>query len=556
MDEDVSDLVQRLDALNPDDVTELVLRNCFVSKPAELLKQIGRCVGLRRLSCIACPLLPSQLLQLLLERLQHLEHLELSLVEDCQSAVKRETRNVREMVWQKRDVAVTHRLRRVYVEVGGGDGNFELLWELLAFCLNLAELHVHFVRGNFSNALLECRRLHDDLDELETFAFTSEVQVPFPYEPDSSSAFRNFTTVCANVRHKRSGDSWSCVELDNLAYSPHRVLPSPVVMAAVITDSTGESFRIASRGKCWASVREFCLLLLPLVPSVKFYPTVSVAYHKNLRWFFSVALKHVVELNLTSFHFQPDLDTIELLPEETLKRLHALSAPPCAFPRQSNVRSLLTLCSNLRELDVRIDRRGGQFQCASCKRLVNIESVEPPRDSAPSAVRSGVIRLTVCDVPAHVQPWFLECCPVAVRVRLVESPVSTSRPEYDYLGVALAGNSAIRCLVLGVNFFEVKDRQLLEILSRIATLEHLCLLTSRRVPDVDASRFAVDITDCMRRLKFLHMHYVYGAEKRVTWVRGPPDGVLVQERPCFACCSTSTFIGLVKPVNRDCEEDL
>ncbi|KAH7972517.1 hypothetical protein HPB52_012876 [Rhipicephalus sanguineus] len=55
----------------------------------------------------------------------------------------------------------------------------------------------------------ECRkrRPHDDLVELTTFTLTSEMSVLFPYEPDSSSAFTYCATICANVRHKRSGDS-------------------------------------------------------------------------------------------------------------------------------------------------------------------------------------------------------------------------------------------------------------------------------------------------------------------------------------------------------------
>ncbi|KAL1483121.1 hypothetical protein MTO96_002190 [Rhipicephalus appendiculatus] len=513
MNERVSDLVRRLDALNPDTVSELVLTNFFVGRPSML-----------QANCSS----------LILEQLQHLEHLELSLVEDFEAVVDSEINNVRRLLaTETQDVAVTHRLRRMYVEVGGVDRNFELLRELLAFCPDLTELHVNLVRGNFSNALSQCRRLHDDIVELGTFVFTSEVSVPFAYEPDSSSAFVNCATPCANLRHqRRSGDSWSCVELDHLPHSPHRGLPSQVVVVALVTDSTAESFRLASRRKYWTHVRELCILLLPLAPSIKFYPIVDAAYRDDLRRFFSVALEHVVELNLTSFHFHPDLDPMELLPEETLKPLHAFSAPPCVFPSA-----------------------GGQFNCASCEPVLNKKTIEPPPDTVTSVVRSGVARLTVCDVPAHVQLWFLECCQVAVRVRLIEWPVSTRKLGYGYLRAGLRGNSAIRCLVLRHEELGVKDRQLQASLSRITTLQHLCLLTSSRVSHADASSFAVDFIAHMGQLKFLHMHYVCGSEQRVTWLRGEPrDGVLWQDRPCFACCSTATYIGLVKPINRDCED--
>ncbi|KAH7983034.1 hypothetical protein HPB52_008830 [Rhipicephalus sanguineus] len=123
-------------------------------------KSAAGCVGLRCLSCVACLLQPSQLLQLMLEQLQHLEHLELSLVEDFEVVVDSEISNLRRTASQKRGVAVTHRLRRVYVEVCG-DRNFELLRQLVKFCPKRTELHVHLVRETFSNALSECHRLHD-----------------------------------------------------------------------------------------------------------------------------------------------------------------------------------------------------------------------------------------------------------------------------------------------------------------------------------------------------------------------------------------------------------
>ncbi|KAL1483235.1 hypothetical protein MTO96_033335 [Rhipicephalus appendiculatus] len=426
MNEGGDDLVRRLDALNPETVSELVLSNCVVGEPAQLYTQVRRCVNLRRLRCVACPLQPSQLLQLMLERLQHLEHLELSLVEDSESSVRSETNSVRLIASQKRDFAVTHSLRRLYVEVGGGDRNLELLRELLASCFNLTELHVHLVRGNFSNALSECRRFHDDHVKLETFTLTSEVPVPFPYEPDLSSAFKNCATICANVRHNKSGDWWSCVELDELAYSPDRVLPSPVVVVALITDTTGESFHLASRRNCWARVRELCLMLLPLAPSMKFYPTAGSAYSGNLRRFFSVALEHVVELNLTF----------------------------------SAAQRLLTVCSDLRELDVRIDKRGGEFKCRSCEPLLNKGAFQSPPNGAPLVVRSGVAKLTVCDVPAHVQLWLVECCPVAVTVRLVEWPGNIRSLNSGYLADLFARHGAIRCLVLQHKDLHIKNRQL------------------------------------------------------------------------------------------------
>ncbi|KAL1443079.1 hypothetical protein MTO96_030453 [Rhipicephalus appendiculatus] len=234
MNEHVSPLVLRLDALDPFTVSELVLRNCILCEPADLCAQISRCVRLRRLSCVAFALQPSQLLKLMLE-LQYLQHLELSLVEDTNVVVDSEIDNMRSIAPQMQDVIRYHSLRRLYVEVGG-DRSFELLWELLVFCPNLIELHVHFVRGTFTHALEQCSRLHEQLDRLETFTFTSELpaSVQFPYGPDLSLTFTNCATVCANVRRDRPHDWWSCVALSHLELGRDRalILPSQLVTFA------------------------------------------------------------------------------------------------------------------------------------------------------------------------------------------------------------------------------------------------------------------------------------------------------------------------------------
>ncbi|KAL1471324.1 hypothetical protein MTO96_040005 [Rhipicephalus appendiculatus] len=81
MNEELPDLEKRLDGLNPHAISELVLSNCVGGNAAKLCAQIRRCVGLRRLCCVACVLQPSHLLQLMFDGLQHLERLEFSLVE-------------------------------------------------------------------------------------------------------------------------------------------------------------------------------------------------------------------------------------------------------------------------------------------------------------------------------------------------------------------------------------------------------------------------------------------------------------------------------------------
>ncbi|KAL1470399.1 hypothetical protein MTO96_024334 [Rhipicephalus appendiculatus] len=349
---------------NPEAIHDLVFTNCFCSEWSELRTQISRFPGLRSLRCVTCGIEPSQLLLLTLEQLLNLEELEFSLVQEA--VVDSEISKVHQIASQKQGVALPYSLRRVYVEVDG-DRNFELLGKLLNFYPNLTELHVHLVRGSFYNSLSHCSRFRESLEKLETFAFSSEMpaSVPYPNELGASSALLSQASVCGNVRHRKSDDSWSVVELEDLVYGLRGVLtlPSQLAVAAlsIAEDPVAQSlFRPAAVRNVWKHVRQICLVLLPPMPSLEFYPDDSPPSAATLftcsspsRW------KHVVELNLSWFHFRKDLGLIELLPVGSLRRLEALSVPPCGFGSQSAVRRLPKTFPKLRDLDVRFDSRGG-----------------------------------------------------------------------------------------------------------------------------------------------------------------------------------------------------
>ncbi|KAL1470393.1 hypothetical protein MTO96_024329 [Rhipicephalus appendiculatus] len=489
MNEGVSDFVRRL--MNPVDVVELVLRNCVVKEPAELITLIaliGRCVRLRRLYCASCALPPSELLQR---------------APDC------EILNVNRIASRLSRSS----LRRLYVEVGG-DHNFKLLRELLRFYASLTELHVHVVRGGtFANAVSECLSLHDSLVQLESFTFTSELPLPFPYEPDFTSAFSVIVAVCANLRHKMSDASWSCLELRQIANQDQVWnLTQQLVVVAVMNDETEELFRAASRRHLWTH--------------------------------------HVVELNLSTFHVGPDLDLMELLQEGTLNRLQAFSAPPCAFRSQSDVRRLEASCPNLLDLDVRVQRSQGHFRCASCELLIRDEgTVQPPSNpGTPYFRHNGIARLTLCDVSSDALLWFLECYGGALTLRLVNWSYFES-PHYGRLCEHLGGNAAIRCLVIQHHHLPIGDEGLQASLSRMTSLRHLCLLTLMPVSNIDALSILHQIIARAGQLTCVHIHYIAdGSEQRMTWLRRGDDGVVSRGAPCFACCSTATFIGMVKPV--------
>ncbi|XP_037522881.2 uncharacterized protein LOC119400035 [Rhipicephalus sanguineus] len=554
MNESVSDLVNRLRF--PEAVGELVLSNCIATEPAELCEQIGRCAALRLLRCVSSVLRPSQLLQLTLGKLPRLERLELSLVADA--AVDSEIGNVREMASQSEGVTPSHDLREMYVEVGG-DRNFDLLQELLKFYPKLTELHVHFVRGYLSESVVRCYRIVEELPGLETFTFTSELaaSLPTPDVPWFSGVLTVYAAMCDNFRHERSCASKNIFELDKLRRRTGTVfLPSQLVVLAVAdSDLWGDCFSLASSRKVWTNVRELCFLLLQPNACVEFHQEARSAYCGGLKKLFRVVRESIAELNLSSFHFPLDFDLASQLGVR-LPNLNAFSVPPCAFPSHSDVRRFEKICPRLQDLDVRLEKRRGHFRCRSCELL---RDQPPSRAAASSSSRnSGIARLTLCGVPSNVLRWFVECYGAAVKLRLAEwSPVESLQCS-DLLRL-LGKKSAVHCLVLKHQHLPISDEHLQANLFRLTSLQHLCLLTSMQISDVDASKFAHEIAACARGLKCVHMHYRRDdaeSEKRVTWLRGQHELEPLLDRPCFGCCSTATFIGLLKPVNRKCDADL
>ncbi|XP_070380116.1 uncharacterized protein [Dermacentor albipictus] len=554
----LSSLVEKLEAVKSLlAIRALDLTNCILLEPNELPLHIAKCTGLQILQCVACPLRPSALLHLMLNRLLRLKEVEFTLV--AETDVDSEIMEVHSTASQVPGILALN-LRRMYAEVSG-DLNFKLLSALLRYCPLLEELHVHFVRGNFINALLECNAILEQGVNLETFTFSSEVPASFQCLPPTALDFTSCATVCANVSYQRSSNMWNCVLIRDLAvgYTNPLHLPQQLVLVAVhnAEGCTPEWIGLAALGHFWTNVRQLCLLLLPAQPSDGAYATAGVAYRDSLHDFISVKLQQVVELNISAFHFGPDLDLTALLQDGSLEHLQSLSATPCGLRRPSALRRLAQNCPDFKELDVRYDRRGSFVRCAVCdgEFLLDHEDMLEMCDSAP-VFHNALARLTLSDVHVRFFLWFVEACP-AVSVRLSDCP-SPSHPDYPSLGQRLARNSSLRCLVLRHHVLPFGDACLLENISRIHHLQYLCLLSAAPLQDNDAAESLQAFSARLKpHIKCVHVHYrssTDGIEKRITWMkraRAPTGGVLVRDGPCFLYCSTATFIGLSKPLNRD-----
>ncbi|XP_070380100.1 uncharacterized protein [Dermacentor albipictus] len=554
----LSSLVQQLETMTlVPALRALDLTNCILLEPNELPLHIAKCTGLQILRCVACPLRPSALLHLMLNRLPRLKEVEFSLV--AETDVDSEIRELHNTTSQVPG-ALARNLRRIYAEVSG-DLNFKLLSALLSYCPKLDELRVHFVRGNFMNALLECNAILEQGVNLETFTFSSEVPASNQRLPSTPLDFTSCAAVCANVSYQKSSNMWNCVLLRDLAvgYTNPIHLPQQLVLVAVhhAEGSTPEWIGLAGFGHFWTNVRQLCLLLFPAQPSDGFYATAGAVYRDSLRDFIFFKLQQVVEINISAFHFGPDLDLTALLQDGSLEHLRSLSATPCGLRRPSALRRLAQNCSDFKELDVRIDRRGSFVRCDVCEGAFFLDPEDMPevQDSSP-VFHNALARLTLSDVHGHMSLWFIEICP-AVSVRLSDCP-SPSQTNYPSLGRLLDRNSSLTCLVLRHDALPIGEACLLEAISCIASLEYLCLLSAAPLLNSIAELCVRAYSDSLKpHIKCVHVHYrnsTDGTEKRLTWMKQchvPSGGVLVRDGPCFLYCSTATFIGLAKPLNRD-----
>ncbi|KAH7978416.1 hypothetical protein HPB49_005478 [Dermacentor silvarum] len=546
------DLHELLRGIGPETVHELDITNCLVADQNHLYTYIGSCSNLRSLRCLACPILASNLLWLLQERLVHLEELEFSL-SFTRSETDKEIMRVNERSLQF-PLTVARSLHRVYAEVSGED-NAGLLRGLLAFCPNVTDLHLHVVGGNFRLCLIQAQNILNPDPWLHTFTFSSGIPPKLRYEPCTMTLFCRLSLVCANVSY--CDGVYNCVWLRDLALDPDcRELASQlVVIVTHDADVLAQRIAAAARRHIWTGVRCLTLALLPRQPlSAQPHPIAESVYLGGLREFFPV-LKYLVELNVSSFHFGPDVDFTQLLQDAGLAFLQALSTAPCAFSQPDAVRRLADVCRELVDLDVRVEKRGRFSGCTVCQLefRLNTGDMAALHDGYPRS-RRRLVRLTLSGVPRLESLRFLECCEVD-ELRLVDCP-DPSHPHFVDIGELLARNAKLISLLIRNTELPFGTTGLLANVTRVTWLQFLCLLSEVPVLDDIATAHVEQLTAGLTQLKCLHIHYRSkgnGREQLITWLwrsaEGGGDGHLIRNGPCILCC-TATFIGLAKPLNR------
>ncbi|KAH6943103.1 hypothetical protein HPB50_016007 [Hyalomma asiaticum] len=556
-DRDIDHLAKQLREIGgPSAVKELDLTNCVLLDPDQVFLFIEELTCLQSLRCLSCALKPSDLLKLLLHRLPHLFEVEFSLV--VESVAETDLSHMLEIGNEDGNATLVPVVRRIYVEVGY-DQNFQILWMFLRSCPKLDDLHVHFVQGNFWKALLECRAFLTELASLDTLTFTSEQRESSHHAWCTPLRFTSCAALCGNVRGKKSTEPWNCFRLHQLAVGvERRVLPSQLV--AIVVDLMGgvvaEFIRIASVLHDWTHVREFCLVLFPEESSSNvYYHTAGVRCGDSLSHFFSTALKNVVELNVNSFHFGRGMDLADMLRDGSLKHLRSLSASPCALRLSSSLSRLAKNCPDLDELDIRVERKGSFQRCVACDDFVADPSYALLSSGSPKAeFPDGLARVTLSGLHGYGCLWLIKACRPTNTIRLS----GCSAPwhgNYTLLLQTLSNNSALVCLVIQEEHLDFTETSLLSNLGRLVSLEHLYLLSEARLSDDVVENALRRLCPSLPHLTCLHVHYRggddAGRDRRTTWVsQGHCQYTAVKNRPCPECCSTATFIGLAKPLNR------
>ncbi|KAL1422469.1 hypothetical protein MTO96_030667 [Rhipicephalus appendiculatus] len=556
----VSRLVEQLrDVGGPLAVNELDLTNCICVDGEQLAAHIRQCKELQNLRCAACPVAPADVLRFVTQHLPNLVEVEFTLAVSRPGAHS-ELSSVLDVVQPGGGFAVN--LRHVYFEIRS-EHSLPILSTLLCYCPNATVLQVHLVCGEFQEAVQECRNLLAFHGHLERFTFTSEVPSPVQGDPAPPFDFTTYAAVCANVVYDRSTNIWSCFRLCTLTRSDtgRLVLPFQMILVAVVyQDLTLQWIHLASVRHDWNHVRNLCLLLLPKEASI-FYAAADATYHDCLRAL-CTALKNIVELNVSSFHFAAGLDVTALLHDGSLKCLQSLSAPPCLFRRATSLRYLAECCPDFKELDVRFERDGSFSRCLGCEAetcLVTPGGTEF-RDCIGPAFPNGLARLTLTEVHDVACLWFIMCCKPTATLRMSYCPLDL---DYGPLCDAIANRMGPTCLIFRHQDLRLDDADLLAHLHRFSNLEYLYLLSETPLSESAASDFVTSALESLPQLKCLHAHYRdftgNAIDKTITWMRRPGAARhedVVRGGPCFLSCSTATFIGLAKPLNRDTQPKL
>ncbi|KAL1422796.1 hypothetical protein MTO96_021768 [Rhipicephalus appendiculatus] len=563
--DEVTALEQQLNALGrPESVRELELTNCVVADPDDLCRCIIRCTELRMLYCVSCGVRLKSLIFTVLPKLPHLSHLELTL-DECVNGD--EALTMLSMI--RATETLSDSLRHLYVEVSGLL-RIRVLSTMLEKLPNVIELHVHNLREVLNLAVSDIGLLWREARRVQCLKMSSETPVEAQREPDADRLaedpdFGNWAMVCGNLVLRRNPPTRNCVRVRDLAVRVEPLHPTEPLIVVINNDEgipTQAQIREAGQRNHWGDVRCLTLVLVRSGDAAEEVARANAEIASGLVTFFghfkgdSGGVGHLKELNLSSFHFEDEVDFTHVLSEARLTTLTALSVTPCGIWHPGALGRLATTCTELDDLDVRVytDYR----KCSRCWQPLELSAVSG------SHLARG--RLSFANVSDFVSFDFLSTSRIS-ELRM-SGKCEHAMVRLKTLFQKLRPNTLLRCLVL--SFTGIRYNQdLYEDLPMLLGLRFLSLQTPNAHEELIVRCFIEWVASHSDSLEVMHVHFTHhltGMMEHYTWVRnaetaeqlesgddanplGPAPGSVFTDRPCVIC-STQTFVGLVKPHNR------
>lgn len=276
-----------------------------------------------------------------------------------------------------------------------------------------------------------------------------------------------------------------------------------------------------------------------------FWPSLLYSVHgKFLNELFDIC-ESVVELNLNSVHFSDEIDCCCIV-AGTLPQLKALAVPRCALNRPLSFSVLASSCRLLEEVDVRVKLGCTTAECDGCVAPLDIEG-----GLAEQMRKVKLRRFTLWNVECPAPEKFLRN--LGVSELRVSIPRTFSRRG---VGGMLADNERLQFFVYEDRYLNLGSAVFLKEVTRLKNVRYLCLITHLRTRETVVYALLMRLQRHLLKLRTVHLHYSDDDRtiRRVTWIRLTPGeptssrGIVLRERPCVLC-STSTFIGLIKPRN-------
>ncbi|KAL1480079.1 hypothetical protein MTO96_051339 [Rhipicephalus appendiculatus] len=524
---DANILASFLDRIDPNNVRRLCVANCLMVSSGQLLDCFSRLQNLAELDCVNCPLSPGRVFTAITTYLPLLNKLRWSIREeppylddelDCLVLATVSTSN----------------LRHMYVETSFSFAAYFILFWMKNVCTKLEHLHLHAIDGSVRSIPLHFVMLIEYDLILTSFAFTSEGAPNNEQQFDDFDAedvgmwwFRAKSTAsaCGNVFYWGvPSTNCTCVYVADMATWEELQMPVDQIILCVEDEpNVPAQLKRLTEKWWWSRFRSLTLALLrpSMLPGDGVICCMLPAYITPLRTLLT-ACTNLTELNLSFCHFGRQFDWSDVVVSRNTLCLRAIALPQCALKTAASVERLAAWCPSLHELDVCTRSTRGTYTdtCSSCcSSFVAFNRMS----MRALCERTRLQRLTLCDVFRLRCLNFLSKCS-ALRLRLSWRPDDTFCCTARRIATWLSGNRHLRVLTL-----RPRDLDLTTLCAELSnadlpSLRTLCIILDTTVPPDRVEESLGRLLRRLQSLKIFHAHFVNpeGMEITATWTSRSP----------------------------------